>query len=47
MTIAKTCKTMKQAERVQNKLYDKYVHVRLVRSPMFSEAGQYVWEVRS
>jgi hypothetical protein len=45
-TITKTYKTLKQAERYQNSLYNKYDHVRLIRSPMFSEEGVYAWEVR-
>jgi len=45
-TIAKTYSTLRQAERFQNKLYDKYDYVRLIRSPMFGEEGNYVWEVK-
>lgn len=46
MTIAKTFDTLRQAERFQSRLYDKYESVRLVLFPRFSEAGKYVWEVR-
>lgn len=45
MTITKTCKTLKQAERYQNYLYNRYDTVRLVRGPKFAEEGVYVWEV--
>ena len=38
--------TVSQAEQFQNRLYGKYDSVRLVRSPMFSGAGVYVWEVK-
>lgn len=44
-TITKHFDTLKQAERYQNRLYGRYDKVRLVRSPRFSEAGTYVWEV--
>lgn len=44
-TIAKTFTTLKQAEQHQNKLYGQYNHVRLIRSPRFSESGVYIWEV--
>lgn len=45
MRIVKTYKTLKQAERYQNRLYSKYSTVRLVAFPTFSEEGRYVWEV--
>jgi hypothetical protein len=45
-TITKNCKTLKQAEQHQNRLYNKYDYVRLVRSPRFSEDGIYAWEVK-
>jgi hypothetical protein len=45
MTIAKTFDSLKQAERYQNRLYGKYDKVELVKSPMFSESGIYVWIV--
>jgi hypothetical protein len=43
--ITKTYKTLKQAERYQNRLYNKYNSVQLVSFPRFSEDGEYVWEV--
>jgi len=47
MTIKKVCKTLKQAEKNQELLYNKYDSVKLVKSPLiFSEAGEYVWEVK-
>lgn len=46
MTIARTFKTLKQAERFQNALYNKYNSVQLTRSPRFTEEGVYVWEVK-
>lgn len=47
MTIKKVCKTLRQAEKNQESLYNKYDSVKLVKSPlMFSEAGEYVWEVK-
>ena len=45
MTIAKLYKTMKQAERYQTSLYNKYFYVRLVEFPRFTESGIYKWEV--
>ena len=45
MTIPKTFKTMRQAERFQNGLYNRYESVKLIRTPLSSEDGQYVWEV--
>lgn len=44
--ITKTFSTMKEAERFQNRLYNKYDEVRLVSFPRFSEHGQYVWRVK-
>ena len=51
--IIKNYKTLKQAETYQNRLYNKYKTVRLVAVPpptgrrwLFSEEGQYVWEVQ-
>jgi hypothetical protein len=41
--ITKTYKTLKLAERYQNRLYNKYNSVQLVSFPRFSEEGQYVW----
>ena len=43
--IKKTYKTLAQAERYQNRLYNKYNSVQLVSFPHFSEDGEYVWEV--
>lgn len=45
-TITKTFDTLKQAEACQNRLYNKYNYVRLVRSPRFTEEGVYAWEVK-
>jgi hypothetical protein len=45
MTIAKTFDSLKQAERYHFKLYNRYDKVELVKSPMFSEHGIYVWIV--
>lgn len=36
-TINKQFDTLKQAERFQNRLYNRYDYVRLVSSPTFSE----------
>ena len=33
------------AEKFQNRLYDKYNSVKLVAFPQFDKAGFYVWEV--
>jgi hypothetical protein len=43
--ITKQCKTLKQAERHQNKLYEQYNSVVLVSFPRSIEEGEYVWEV--
>ena len=45
-TVAMHFDTLASAERFQDKLYNRYDSVRLVRSPMFGEQGQYVWEVK-
>ena len=46
MKIKKVCSSQKQAEKKQDALYNKYRSVELVKSPLlFSEAGEYVWEV--
>lgn len=45
-TVSKHFDTLEQAEKCQDKLYDKYNHVRLVKSPMFEESGTYTWEVK-
>ena len=44
-TIEKKCETLKAAERFQNRLYDQYDSVKLVRFPRYSENGTYAWEV--
>lgn len=44
-TIAKYCKTLKQAEKYQNSLYNKYPYVRLISFPLFSEEGLYEWHI--
>ncbi len=44
--ITKHFDSLYDAEEYQNGLYDKYNHVLLVRAPLFSEAGTYVWEVK-
>ena len=38
--------SLKQAEKYLNKLYSKYDHVRLISSPMFTEAGVYTFEIK-
>lgn len=43
--ITRTFDTMKQAEKFQEKLWNKYARIELVSFPMFSEAGKYVWFV--
>jgi len=43
-TISKHYTTLKQAERHQERLYNQYDYVRLIRSPL-GEDGIYVWEV--
>lgn len=44
-TLVRSGITVKQAERFQNALYNKYDHVRLVTAPTFSLTGTYIWEV--
>ncbi len=44
-TVTKTLKTLRQAEKQQDKLYGKYEYVRLVKSPRFQESGVYAWQV--
>jgi hypothetical protein len=46
-TITKVYKSLKQAESYQNRLYGKYNYVRLISSPLFSEEGKYVWQVKN
>ena len=43
--ITKLFEKLSSAERFQNSLYEKYGRVLLVRSPLFSEEGMYIWEV--
>jgi len=45
MTIRKYFRTLKEAERYQNRLYNKWYAVRLISAPIFSESGTYVWDV--
>ena len=44
--IRKFYSNLKQAERYQNSLYNKYNEVQLVDFPRFSESGVYVWNVK-
>jgi hypothetical protein len=44
-TISKKYNTLRQAERYQNLLYNKFDNVKLIKSPMFTEYGTYVWAV--
>jgi len=44
-TITKYFKSIKQAEKYQNKLYNKFPYVRLITFPSYSEEGQYTWHV--
>lgn len=44
-TIKKAFKTMKQAERYQQALYNKYNKVELVSFPLYWESGFYIWQV--
>jgi len=47
MTISRTFKTLTDAARYCNRyLYPKYDSVQLVKSPIFSEEGVYVWRVK-
>ena len=43
--VKKYCKTLKRAEGYQDMLYNIYDKVKLVKSPKYSEDGEYVWEV--
>jgi hypothetical protein len=45
MQRAKTCATAKQASRYQWALYQQWESVQLVRAPIFSEEGLYIWAV--
>lgn len=44
-TISKRFKTIKQAEKYQNSLYNKFPYVRLISSPIWIEEGLYIWEI--
>ncbi len=44
-TISKYFTSIKKAESYQNRLYSKYYYVRLINSPLFTESGNYYWEV--
>jgi hypothetical protein len=46
MKLSKECQTIKSANRYQNKLYAHYDYVRLIQAPRFTEAGNYIWEVK-
>ena len=45
MTDSKHCTTASQAHRHYLKLCDRWESVQLVRAPLFSEDGLYVWIV--
>jgi len=38
--------TVGQAENYQNRLYDLYDYVRLIKSPLFETTGTYIWNVK-
>lgn len=44
-TLTKHFATLKQAERYQAGLYNKYNRVALISSPLFQEQGFYTWKV--
>lgn len=44
-TITKRFQTLKQAEKYQNSLYNKFPYVRLITFPIYSEEGVYIWEI--
>lgn len=44
--IVRFFRTLSKAQRYYNNLLDKYDHVRIVLSPMFSESGIYAWDVK-
>jgi hypothetical protein len=46
MTVTREFASLKQAERFQNRLYNRYDSVKLIRAPIFGEAGVYSWECR-
>jgi hypothetical protein len=45
--ISKTFKTIKQAEKFQNSLYNRFNYVALTSSPIWSEEGVYTWDVQN
>ena len=45
MEVRKYCKSLKQAERKQQDLYNKFPSVTLVSSPLWAEEGLYIWDV--
>jgi len=46
MQHAKTFDTIKQANNYQAKLHSKFDSVTLIKAPIFSEQGIYIWDVR-
>jgi len=44
--ITKTFTSCDEAGEYQHSLYDSYNYVSLVDFPLFTDAGEYVWEVR-
>ena len=44
-TILKHFKSLKQAEKYQNYLYENFPYVRLISSPIWTEDGFYEWHV--
>lgn len=44
-TITKVFSSMRQAVIYRDKLYNKYDSVKLISFPMYSEYGEYTWEV--
>lgn len=44
--ITKYFPSLEKAEKFQFSLYGKYNSVKLITSPLFSEAGTYSWEVK-
>lgn len=43
--LTRYCETIKQAEAIEDKLYDQYQTVSLIGWPLFSQDGIYVWAV--
>lgn len=44
-TISKRFATLRDAGIYQNRLYNKFNHVKLISFPFSNDAGIYVWEV--